>query len=170
MRRLKTSRAAAAIALASTLSCGALAADAPRTAEGDTLVVVASPADAGLDIREPRPDDDLQRLLQRSAFATIRRGAPGSTDLYADGFKRGDIAVVIDGERFTTACPNRMDTRVGNVDLREIGSVVLDRSGDGLQSGLGGLVEFRRRLPGEKPSPGSRAPARSPHRSRRSSH
>lgn len=124
------------------------AADAPAAVEADTVKVVTHPLDVGADTRTVTPGQDLGRLLAGSPFQLIRRGASASSDLYADGLKRGDITVTIDGERFTTACPNRMDTRAGQVTLQDIELVSLDRTGGSLQAGLGGQLAFRRRLPG----------------------
>jgi len=137
------------------LATGALAAEAPSQAktaveaETDTVLVTATAATVGEDIRIIEPGADLQRSLERSPFFLIRRGASGSSDLYADGFRKSDITVTIDGERFTTACPNRMDTRAGQVNLLDVERIALDRTGGALQAGLGGQVAFRRRPPGE---------------------
>lgn len=90
----------------------------------------------------------IDELLRDGPFALIRRGAGSVSDLYVDGLKRGDITLTIDGERFTTACPNRMDTRVGQVDLLDIETVTLSSEAAGLQAGLGGQIDFRRRRPG----------------------
>lgn len=124
------------------------ASDAPAAVAADTVKVVTHPLDLGTDTRPVAPGHDLTRLLAGSPFQLIRRGASASSDLYADGLKRGDITVTIDGERFTTACPNRMDTRAGQVTLQDIELVRLDRTGGSLQAGLGGQLAFRRRLPG----------------------
>jgi len=132
------------------LTSPALADNPPSTAVADTLHITATTVTIGEDIKPITPGDDLERTVRQSPFALIRRGASSSSDLYADGFKKGDITVTIDGERFTTACPNRMDTRAGQVNLLDIELVELNRSGGYLQSGLGGQVAFRRRLPGEE--------------------
>ncbi len=138
-----TTRIAGAALLA--LLALALSAAAETVAEADTLVVTGDRPVVGADALAP--DVDLAASLARSPFALIRKGASACADLYADGFKRGDIVFTIDGERHTTACPNRMDTRVGQVDLSEVARVELDRTAGGLQSGLGGRLAFTRRPP-----------------------
>ena len=122
--------------------------DGIRHALTDTVFVVGYRVGAGEAELPVADGDHLDRLLQGTPFATIRRGAAGVADLYADGFKRQDIAVTVDGERFVPACPNRMDTRAGQVDLLDIETAALSRNGAGLQSGLGGQVDLRRRRPG----------------------
>lgn len=126
----------------------AQAEDIPTVVETDTLVVVGQHEALGEDVLTVPPGVELRRILEDTPFVLIRRGASSSSDLYVDGLKKSDITVTIDGERFTTACPNRMDTRVGQVNLMDIERIDLVRSGSGLQSGLGGKVAFRRRLPG----------------------
>jgi iron complex outermembrane receptor protein len=149
-------RCALAIGLFALLACAttALAADPAATdtmpaAETDTLWVTEQPAAVGLATRVVAPGDDLPATLRRSSFGLIRRGAGSVSDLYADGFKRDAFTVTIDGERYTTACPNRMDTRVGQVNLLDVDLVELDRTGGALQAGLGGRVAFQRRRPGD---------------------
>ncbi|MBK7702648.1 MAG: hypothetical protein IPI34_06980 [bacterium] len=122
-------------------------ADDIRHALTDTVFVVVNRVRAGEAVLPVADGDRLERLLQGTPFTTIRRGAAGVADLYADGFKRQDITVTVDGERFVPACPNRMDTRAGQVDLLDIETAALSRNGAGLQSGLGGQVDLRRRRP-----------------------
>ena len=126
-------------------------ADATTEAVADTVHVVAQALVTGCDRQPVHADDTLRDQLARSPFSLIRRGAGAGSDLYVDGFKRGDITVTIDGERFTTACPNRMDTRAGHVNLLDMQRIDLDRTGGGLQAGLGGNVTFHRRRPGLEP-------------------
>lgn len=131
------------------LVAGTAAATETRTAETDTVVVKGTATGVGRELRSIEPGADLQRTILRSPFALIRRGATSSSELYVDGFKKGDLTVTIDGERFTTACPNHMDTRVGQVNLLDVEAIDLDRTGGALQAGLGGQVAYRRRHPGE---------------------
>ena len=121
----------------------------PTVSKTDTLIVTGTRHALGEQLRLIEAGKDIRSVLDYSPFTMIRKGASCSTDLYADGFKRQDITVSVDGERFTTACPNRMDTRVGQINLLDIERVDLSRNGTGLQSGLGGIVEFRRRQPGQ---------------------
>ncbi len=119
-----------------------------KVARPDTVVVTATAETIGNDVHVVTDGDALDKVLRDGPFVMIRKGASCSTDLYADGFKRNDINVTVDGERYTTACPNRMDTRVGQVDLLDISMVDMSRTASGLQSGLGGKVNFQRRKPG----------------------
>ena len=120
------------------------------TATTDTMVVTGLRESLGQYLRPVQAGDDINRVLLKSPFLLVRRGTGAVSDLYSDGLKRGDINVTVDGERFATACPNRMDTRVGQIDLREIQTVDMWRNSAVLQSGLGGQVDFRRRLPGRE--------------------
>lgn len=124
------------------------AGDDLRHALTDTVFIIGYRPGPGDMVLPVAAGDHLDRLLLGTPFATIRRGAAGVSDLYADGFKRQDITLTIDGERFAPACPNRMDTRAGQVDLLDIESANLSRSGAALQSGLGGRLDLHRRLPG----------------------
>jgi outer membrane receptor protein involved in Fe transport len=138
------------------LLCGvALAATAPRVeptriATTDTVVVIGARLTPGAETRAVTPGQDLAAVLRASPFVLVTRGAAGVGDLYADGFRRHDLTVTIDGERCDTACPNRMDTRLGQIDLLDIAAVDLARDGSALQSGLGGTVSLHRRLPGHE--------------------
>lgn len=97
----------------------------------------------------PLEKDNLSRVLERSGFKLIRKGVFFAQDVYADGLKRGDINVVVDGERYHSACPNRMDSPLTRVNPMEMESVELIKTGGSVQSGLGGVVSFRRRAPAE---------------------
>jgi iron complex outermembrane receptor protein len=98
----------------------------------------------------PLAKDNLSGVLGRNGFKLIRKGVFFAQDVYADGFKRGDITVVLDGERYHSACPNRMDSPLIRVNPLELESVELMKTGASAQSGLGGLVEFQRRRPVEQ--------------------
>ncbi len=119
-----------------------------RVATTDTVVVVGQRPLAAFESKVVTPGQDLAAVLQATPFVMVTRGAAGVSDLYADGFRRHDLTVTVDGERCDTACPNRMDTRLGQIDLLEISDVGLSRDGSSLQSGLGGSVSLHRRLPG----------------------
>lgn len=139
-----------ALVMLSLLAGVAPAAPAPtpgRVATTDTVVVIGARLMPGAETRAVTPDQDLAAVLKASPFALVTRGAAGVGDLYADGFRRHDLTVTIDGERCDTACPNRMDTRLGQIDLLDIAAVDLARDGSALQSGLGGTVSLHRRLP-----------------------
>jgi iron complex outermembrane receptor protein len=123
---------------------------AETATQADTTVVRALRESLGEYKRPVQAGDRIGGVLLKSPFQLIRRGAGAVSDLYSDGLKRHDINVTVDGERFTTACPNRMDTRVGQVDLLDIATVDMSRNSAVLQSGLGGQLDFRRRLPGQE--------------------
>ena len=136
--------------LTSTNLCFAADQEPDSSARTDTMVITGLQESLGQYLRPVKEGDDINRVLLRSPFLLVRRGAGAVSDLYSDGFKRGDINVTVDGERFATACPNRMDTRVGQVDLGDIRTVDMWRNSAVLQAGLGGQLDFRRRLPGEE--------------------
>jgi len=88
--------------------------------------------------------DNLENILGKNGFSLIRKGVFFAQDIYADGLKKGDINVVIDGERYHSACPNRMDSPLTRVNPLELESVDLAKSSSNIQSGLGGVVQFNR--------------------------
>jgi hypothetical protein len=127
-----------------------LADDAPlRVTAIDSMVVKATPHVLGNQTHSITTGQDINEILGISPFSLIRKGATCCSDLYAEGFKRTDITFTIDGERFETACPNRMDTRIGLVSLMNMEQVNLNRNSSELQGGLGGVVSFQRRMPAE---------------------
>lgn len=101
------------------------------------------------DTEMPVEKENLSSILNKSGFSLIRKGVFFAQDIYSDGFKKSDISVVIDGERYHSACPNRMDSPISRVNPIELSTVDLIKTSGLLQSGLGGLVEFHRSEPGE---------------------
>ena len=93
--------------------------------------------------------DVIKRSLNNYGFTTIRKGVFFAQDLYADGLKKGDINVVIDGERFPNACPNRMDSPVTRVNPLDVASADLMKTSSSCFSGFGGMVQFHRTEPGQ---------------------
>ncbi len=83
-------------------------------------------------------------LLNRNGFFLIRRGGGFTQDLYSEGFKRGDIKIVIDGEHYHTACPNRMDAPATRINPLEMQFVDLTKSAGLLSTGIYGKVEYHR--------------------------
>lgn len=83
-------------------------------------------------------------VLNKNGFSLIRRGLNFTQDLYVEGFKRGDIKVVIDGEQYHNACPNRMDAPSTRLNLIDMASVDLTKSASLLNSGIYGKVEYHR--------------------------
>lgn len=88
--------------------------------------------------------DYSSSILNKNGFSLVRRGLNFTQDLYVEGFKRGDIKVVIDGEQYHNACPNRMDAPSTRLNLIDMESVELTKSASLLNSGIYGKVEYRR--------------------------
>lgn len=99
------------------------------------------------DYQTPVEKDNLTSLLNRNGFNLIRKGVFFAQDIYSDGFKKGDISVVVDGERYHTACPNRMDSPLSRVNPLELESLELTKTSGTNQSGFGGKVSFHRTVP-----------------------
>lgn len=138
------------LALPPLLANQATAGDEPPVALTDTVMVVGIQEALGQYNRPIAEGDMIEQVLKNSPFDLIRRGSGWASDLYSDGFKRNDITVTIDGERFCTACPNRMDTKVAQVEMMDIERVDMSRTGALLQTGLGGQINFHRRRPGQE--------------------
>lgn len=150
LRHAALALALAVLPVAARAASAATAAPASgRVATVDTVKVVGERLSPGAQTVVVAPGQDVADVLKATPFVIVQRGAPGAGDLYADGFRRHDLTFTVDCERCETACPNRMDTRVGQVDLLEIESVALARDGAALQSGLGGTVAMTRSLPGD---------------------
>ncbi|MGQ9819777.1 MAG: hypothetical protein ACUVQ1_07635 [Candidatus Kapaibacteriales bacterium] len=81
----------------------------------------------------------------------IRRGSFFTQDLYAEGFKRGDIKVLVDGEQYQCACPNRMDAPATRINPIDLGSVTFTKSTSFLSSGSYGKIEYHREEISEQP-------------------
>ena len=89
---------------------------------------------------------DYQSLIfSKDGMNLIRRGASLTQDFYLEGFKRNDIALVLDGETIQCACPNRMDAPVTRVNIIEIDGLKLARTSSTSNSSLYGKLEFQRR-------------------------
>ncbi len=95
----------------------------------------------------PIEKDNLSNILDRNGFTLIRKGVFFAQDIFADGFKRSDINVVVDGERYHSACPNRMDSPLTRINTLELKEVVLQKTSAALQAGLAGMVQFKRPFP-----------------------
>ncbi len=87
--------------------------------------------------------------LNKNGFSLVRRGLNFTQDLYVEGFKRGDIKVVIDGEQYHNACPNRMDAPATRLNVIDMSEIVLSKSASLINSGLYGKVEYHRSKPEE---------------------
>ena len=134
--------------LAHSAMLSAQQADSVRTWELAAVEISASRIAFGrLDV--PLRKEALESVLTRQGFTLVRRGVAFAQDIAVDGFRRGDIVVVVDGERYHSACPNRMDSPLTRVNPLDLATVVLDKSALEPVSGLAGSVHFRRRPPSE---------------------
>lgn len=98
----------------------------------------------------PVEKGNLSDVLELGGFSIIRKGVLLAQDVYADGLKRGDYTIVVDGERYHNACPNRMDAPITRINPIEVQSINLVKSSSHLQSGLGGVIEVNRANPSNK--------------------
>ena len=97
----------------------------------------------------PVEKDNLNSVLSLGGFSVIRKGVFLAQDVYADGLKRSDYTIVVDGERYHNACPMRMDAPLSRINPIEIKSVEFVKSSANLQSGLGGTISINKRLPSD---------------------
>lgn len=88
--------------------------------------------------------DRLSGIFESNGFSLIRKGVFFAQDIYSDGLKRADINIVVENERYHTACPNRMDSPLIRVNPIDLKSVDLIKTNGNLLSGLGGVVNFTR--------------------------
>ena len=98
----------------------------------------------------PVEQDNLGSVLKLGGFNIVRKGVSLAQDIYSDGLKRGDYSVVIDGERYQSACPMRMDAPISRFNPIDVQSIALVKSSANLQSALGGVIAIHRLNPGEK--------------------
>jgi iron complex outermembrane receptor protein len=99
------------------------------------------------DMGIPMERDNYTKIFKTGGFSMIRKGIFFAQDIYSDGFKRGDINVIVDGEHYHNACPNRMDSPLTRVNPMEIDKINLVKNSGSLHSGLAGTVSFRREKP-----------------------
>lgn len=92
----------------------------------------------------PEGKISLSKALNSYGFELIRKGTFFAQDIYADGLKRADYTVVVDGERYHSACPNRMDSPFTRINSLEMQSITLIKNSSSLQSSLGGAVSILR--------------------------
>lgn len=88
--------------------------------------------------------DRFHDVLQREGIHLIRKGAFFAQDIYVQGFKREDVEVVVDGERYGCACPNRMDSPLSRTNPLEIESIEIEECATGTQCGIGGCICYHR--------------------------
>ena len=92
----------------------------------------------------PFEKDRFNQVLVENGFSLITKGVFLAQDIQADGFKRDDITIVVDGERYHSACPNRMDSPLARSNSLEMTSITLDKTSSAGYSGLGGTVAYQR--------------------------
>lgn len=95
----------------------------------------------------PVEKDNLSSVLELGGFNIIRKGVFFAQDIYADGLKRGDYSIVVDGERYHNACPMRMDAPITRINPIEVESIELVKSSANLQSSLAGTLAINRSIP-----------------------
>lgn len=95
----------------------------------------------------PVAKGQFNTILNTNGFSLIRKGTFFAQDIYADGLKRGDIQVVVDGERYHSACPNRMDSPLTRANPLEMASIDMVKNTATLHAGLGGAVNYHREKP-----------------------
>ncbi len=83
-------------------------------------------------------------IFDKNGFSILRRGTNFTQDIYSEGFKRGDIKVLVDGEQYHNACPNRMDAPSTRVNPLEMQSVNLSKSAALLHTGIYGSINYER--------------------------
>jgi len=83
-------------------------------------------------------------VLKIEGFGIVKKGSFLAQDICVDGFKRGDIEMVIDGERFYCACPNRMDNPLSRTNSLEMETITLNKTTESAQAGIGGIISFNR--------------------------
>jgi iron complex outermembrane receptor protein len=121
-------------------------ADSTETIEMETTTVTGKRLEIG-NSSAAFGRDRAGEIISRNGFSLIRKGAFFAQDIYADGMKKSDINVTIDGERFPNACPNRMDSPITRINTFEMEAVDLNKNSCGCGSGLGGSIDFKREAP-----------------------
>ena len=96
----------------------------------------------------PFEKEQFSRVLEDNGFDLVHKGVFFAQDLFADGFKRGDISIVIDGERYHSACPNRMDSPLARTNAFEMTAIDMTKTSASISSGLSGAVSYHRETPG----------------------
>ena len=141
------------LALVGLLACCSTAARAaePSAVTLDTVQVSSRTVEFGATSTVPSRED-LNRSLEQLGIFIVRRGVSLTGDVNAGGFRRGDLAVVVDGERYHCACPNRMDPPTSLAMPVELASATWDRSSAPATAGLAGQLSLHRRTPGQEGS------------------
>ncbi|MCP4704447.1 MAG: hypothetical protein GY865_07540 [candidate division Zixibacteria bacterium] len=95
----------------------------------------------------PFEKNRFANVLRTNGFGLVNKGVFLAQDVYTGGFKRGDIEMVIDGERLYCACPNRMDSPLSRTNSLEMESITLNNSSASPQCGIGGSISYNREQP-----------------------
>lgn len=114
----------------------------------EPLTLTARASDPGLE-RGPLNGAPIERAMLDLGLQPVRRGAALTGDLAAGTFSRGDIEILIDGERHPNACPNRMDNASTRLSPSEMADMEVLRSCCAASCGLGGVVQYHRRKPSQ---------------------
>ncbi len=120
-------------------------------AEVDTVVVdldqtirVVGRRITGGETPFPFAKERLNDALAENGFSLVRKGVFLAQDVQADGFKRDDIVIIVDGERYHSACPNRMDSPLARSNSLEMEAIELNKTSSACCSGIGGLISYCR--------------------------
>jgi iron complex outermembrane receptor protein len=99
-------------------------------------------------IRQSPARDVGEALTEKPGVWKVRKGGIAN-DVVLRGFQRGDLNVLIDGQRLYGACPNRMDPASFHVDFAEVDRVELAKGPYDMknQGSLGGTVNIVTRKP-----------------------
>lgn len=97
----------------------------------------------------PFEKERFHQVLTGNGFGLISKGVFLAQDIQGDGFKRDDISIVVDGERYHSACPNRMDSPLTRSNSLEMDVIELDKTSSSCCSGIGGSVAYRRQPIGD---------------------
>lgn len=83
-------------------------------------------------------------IFYKNGYSLIRRGMNFTQDLYVEGYKRGNVKIVIDGEHYHNACPNRMDAPATRLNMIDLSEIELTKSAALIGTGLYGKIEYHR--------------------------
>ncbi len=100
----------------------------------------------GLSVEGGEGKEGLLRALGKVGITPVTRGTPITSDINLLGFKGKMVAVSIDGERFSNACPNRMDVPIVRINPLEVDRIIVYPYAT-LSSLLGGEIKALRKIP-----------------------
>ncbi len=114
----------------------------------DSILVEESREDFGI-AEFPTSKDNFSKILNLNGFTLIRKGTFIAQDIFSEGFKRADVTVVIDGEQYHSACPNRMDSPLTRVNPLEMNLISFSKERSSFSTGLGGGLLISRIKPSD---------------------